>query len=103
MNPVLLTVTTETTTNPANINIFPILIFVLVTYFIGNTIYKTIKRKRIISAFDNIALGDKVIFTNGMIGTVTALSNDEIEVELSKTTHACFKKWAIKEINGKKL
>lgn len=103
MNPVLLTANAEAATNPANINIFPILIILLIAYFIGNTIYKGIKKKKIISAFDNIALGDKVVFTNGMTGTVVALSEDEIEVELSRATHACFQKWAISSINGEKL
>ena len=70
--------------NPSFImQIMPFLLMILIFYFLLiKPQQKQLKERQ--KMLSNLKVGDKVLTAGGIIGTISSLNNDQIEVEIAK-------------------
>lgn len=63
--------------------IFPLILMILIFYFLLiRPQQKQMKERQ--KMLDSLKIGDKVVTVGGIIGVITAVSENEIELEISK-------------------
>jgi len=84
--------------NPSFImQIMPFLLMILIFYFLLiKPQQKQLKERQ--KMLSNLKVGDKVLTAGGIIGTISSLNNDQIEVEIAKNVKVTMLKSSVTSV-----
>jgi preprotein translocase subunit YajC len=77
--------------------IMPFLLMILIFYFLLiKPQQKQLKERQ--KMLSNLKVGDKVLTAGGIIGTISSLNNDQIEVEIAKNVKVTMLKSSVTSV-----
>ncbi|HAN05304.1 MAG TPA: preprotein translocase subunit YajC [Elusimicrobia bacterium] len=85
--------------NPALMQLIPFIAVAVIFYFLLiRPQQKQMKETKLM--LDALKAGDKVITRGGLIGTISSVKEDEVEIEISKGVKSFFTRSAVAAIMG---
>ncbi len=82
---------------------FFFLLVALIVFIIADRVIKSRRKKKAEKALSELKIGDRILLTNGMVGTLVSHVEGTVDVELSSGVRARFMDWAVSEVNGEKI
>lgn len=84
-------------TNALMMNLFPFIIIMVIFYFLLiRPQQKQMKERQ--NMLNNLKVGDKILTVGGLIGTITSIKENELEVEIAKNIKVTIVRTAVSNV-----